>query len=155
MTFEHGDRVRCSTTGDDGLPLVRYGFVRSMMSDAGPVVVMFDGDIGGEVIETAHVELVSITSIELRLDGADLLDDPDLRRGLTPLWQAEAEEAGLDVDSVIVHEGKQESIHCWSLASLMSGGVHYVLRALRHVDDPSVVRVRADQFGLSPHQHAG
>jgi hypothetical protein len=154
MKFEHGDRVRCTTMGDDGLPLVRYGFVRAVEPD-GSVVVMFDGDIAGEPVDPAHVELVSITSIELRLDGTDLLDDPDLRRGLTPLWQAEAEEAGLDVDSVIVHEGKQESLHCWSLASLMSGGVHYVLRALRHVDDPGVVRVRADQFGLSPHQHAG
>jgi hypothetical protein len=154
MSFEHGDRVRCTTTGDDGLPLVRYGFVRAVQPD-GAVVVMFDGDIAGEPIDAAYVELVSITSIELRLDGSDLLDDPDLRRGLTPLWQAEAEEAGLDVDSVIVHEGKQESLHCWSLASLMSGGVHYVLRALRHSDDPGVVRVRADQFGLSPHQHAG
>jgi hypothetical protein len=154
MSFEQGDRVRCTTTGDDGLPLVRYGFVRAVEDD-GAVVVMFDGDIAGEPVDPANVELVSITSIELRLDGTDLLDDPDLRRGLTPLWQAEAEEAGLDVDSVIVHEGKQESLHCWSLASLMSGGVHYVLRALRHVDDPGVVRVRADQFGLSPHQHAG
>lgn len=154
MTFEQGDRVRCTTTGDDGLPLVRYGFVRSVELDT-TVVVMFDGDIAGEPVGAVHVELVSITSIELRLDGADLLEDPDLRRGLTPLWQAEAEEAGLDVDSVIVHEGKQESLHCWSLASLMSGGVHYVLRALRNVDDPGVVRVRADRFGLSPHQHAG
>ena len=154
MTFEQGDRVRCTTMGDDGLPLVRYGFVRAVDFD-GVVVVMFDGDIAGEPVDAAYVELVSITSIELRLDGTDLLDDPDLRRGLTPLWQAEAEEAGLDVDSVIVHEGKQESLHCWSLASLMSGGVHYVLRALRHVDDPGVVRVRADQFGLSPHQLAG
>jgi len=155
MTFELGDRVRCTTTGDDGLPLVRYGFVRSMAIDGGPVVVMFDGDITGETVASATVELVSITTIELRLAGVDLLEDPDLRRGLMPLWQAEAEEAGLDVDSVIVHEGRQESRHCWSLATLMSGGAHYVLRALRHADDPSMVLVRADQFGLSPHQHAG
>jgi len=59
------------------------------------------------------------------------------------LWQAEAESAGLDVDSVI-HECRQESLHSWSLASLMSGGVPYVLRALRRTDDPTVVRVRAD-----------
>jgi hypothetical protein len=30
MSFEHGDRVRCTSTGDDGLPLVRYGFVRAV-----------------------------------------------------------------------------------------------------------------------------
>jgi hypothetical protein len=143
MTFQHGDRVRCTSMGDDGLPLVRYGFVRSHPADDEPVVVMLDSEIGTEVVEPDEVALVSITSIELRLDGSDLLDDPDLRRGLMPLWQAEAESAGLDVDS-IVHDGRQESQHSWSLASLTSGGVSYILRALRQSDDPSVVRVRAD-----------
>src|SRR5688572_26179947 len=104
MMFEHGDRVRCTTTGDDGLPLVRYGFVRSMLSESGPVVVMFDGEISTEVVDACTVVQVSITSIELQLDGSDLLDDPDLRRGLMPLWQAEAESAGLDVDSVVAHD---------------------------------------------------
>ena len=33
--FSFGDRVRWNTTGDDGWPLIRYGFVRSM---AGPEV---------------------------------------------------------------------------------------------------------------------
>jgi hypothetical protein len=155
VTFEHGDRVKCTTTGDDGLPLLRYGFVRSVVSPEA-VIVMFDGEIAGEIVDTNDVELVSITSIELRLDGHDLLDDPDLRRGLTPLWRAEADDAGLDVDSVVLHDaGQQESVHCWSLASLMSGGVRYVLRALRHLDEPGVVRVRADVLGASPQQHAG
>ncbi len=150
MMFEHGDRVRCTTTGDDGLPLVRYGFVRSMLSETGPVVVMFDGEISTEIVEVATVVSVSITSIELHLDGSDLLDDPDLRRGLMPLWQAEAESAGLDVDSVIDHGARPESEHCWSLASLTSGGQRYVLRALRVPDNPDVVRVRADVFGAAP-----
>lgn len=154
MMFEHGDRVRCTTTGDDGLPLVRYGFVRSMLSETGPVVVMFDGEISTEIVETVTVVSVSITSIELQLDGSDLLDDPDLRRGLMPLWQAEAESAGLDVDSVIAHDARQETAHCWSLASLMSGGEHYVLRALRVTDNPDVVHVRADVFGAAPSERA-
>lgn len=153
MRFEHGDRVRCTSTGDDGLPLVRYGFVRSTLS-ADAVVVMFDGEIRTEIVDVSTVVPVSITSIELQLDGADLLDDPDLRRGLTPLWQAEAESAGLDVDSVIVHEGRQESSDCWSLASLMSGGERYVLRALRVADRPDVVHVRADVFGAAPFERA-
>ena len=34
---------------------------------------------------------MTITNVELRLDGADLIDDPTLRRGLVDLWQAEAE----------------------------------------------------------------
>lgn len=153
MTFEQGDRVRCTSVGEDGLPLVRYGFVRTTAPDGGPVVVMFDGEIGTERVAAGDVGLVSITAIELRLDGSDLLDDPCLRRGLTPLWQAEAESAGLDVDSVTAHDGHQESLHCWSLANLTSGGERYVLRAMRLTEDPGVVRVRADAIGL--HQQAG
>jgi hypothetical protein len=153
VRFEQGDRVRCTSVGEDGFPLVRYGFVRAMASPGGPVVVMFDGEIGTEIVEVADVAPVSITAIELRLDGPDLLDDPCLRRGLTPLWQAEAESAGLDVDSVTAHDGFEESRNCWSLASLTSGGERYVLRAMQAADDPSVVRVRADALGVR--QQAG
>ena len=60
---------------------------------------MLDGELGGEVIDLDQLEPVSITNVELRLDGADLLDDPELRRGLVDLWRAEAESAGLDVDT--------------------------------------------------------
>ena len=100
--YSLGDRVRVSLTAEDGLPLVRYGFVRSMADAAGPVVVMFDGEIGGEEIAIDQLEPVTVTSLDLRLEGGDgLLDDPGLRRGLAPLWQAEAEDAGLDVDGMI------------------------------------------------------
>lgn len=150
--YSYGDRVRCSVTANDGLPLVRYGFVRSMTHDSGPVVVMFDGEIGGEVIELDQIEPVSITSVELRLDGSDLLDDPDLRRGLTSLWKAEAESAGLDVDGINSHGlGEREPGGVWSLASLTSGGERYVLRASHLADDPAVVVVRTELFG-SVHQ---
>jgi len=150
--YNHGDRVRCSITADDGLPLVRYGFVRSMTHVSGPVVVMFDGDLGGEVIELDQLEPVSITSVELRLDGSDLLDDPELRRGLTSLWKAEAESAGLDVDEINPHGlGEREQGGAWSLASLTSGGERYVLRATPLADDPAVIVVRSELFG-SVHQ---
>ena len=43
---------------------------------------------------------MSITYVELCLDGADLLDDPSLRQGLVNLWSAEADEAGLEVGSL-------------------------------------------------------
>lgn len=146
--YSHGDRVRCSMTADDGLPLVRYGFVRSMTHVSGPVVVMFDGELGGEVIELDQLEPVSITSVELRLDGSDLLDDPELRRGLTSLWKAEAESAGLDVDGINPHGlGEQEPGGAWSLASLTSGGERYVLRATPLADDPAVIVVRTELFG--------
>ena len=51
MSFRLGDRVRWATTGDDGLPLVRYGFVGGSAGDAGPVMVMLDGELGGDVID--------------------------------------------------------------------------------------------------------
>ena len=100
VMYSLGDRVRCSHTAEDGLPLVRYGFVRSMADATGPVVVMFDGEIGGEEISIDQLEPVTVTSLDLCLDGDGLLDDPELRRGLAPLWQAEAEDAGLDVAGV-------------------------------------------------------
>ena len=92
--------MRWLTTGEDGLPLVRYGFVGGVVDDSGPVVVMLDGELNGDVVAVDQLEPVSITSIELRLDGGDLVDDPHLRQGLLYLWQAEAESAGLDIDSV-------------------------------------------------------
>ena len=45
--FSFGDRVRWNTTGDDGWPLIRYGFVRSMAGPEGPAIVMLDGELGG------------------------------------------------------------------------------------------------------------
>ena len=51
MTFSLGDRVRWTTIGDDGLPLVRYGFVGGVAGDGGPVMVMLDGELGGDVID--------------------------------------------------------------------------------------------------------
>ena len=146
MTFHLGDRVRWTTTGDDGLPLVCYGFVVGVAEPSGPVVVMLDGELDGSVAQLDELELVSVTTIELRLDGDDLVDDPSLRRGLIYLWQAEAESAGLDVDSVRCLGAGQPGDHgSWSLADLWSGGQQYVVRALRSTADPSVVCVRADQ----------
>ena len=91
MSFGLGDRVRWATTDEDGLPVVRYGFVGGAAGDGGPVVVMLDGELAGEVIDLEQLEPVSITNVELHLDGPDLIDDPNLRRGLVHLWQAEAE----------------------------------------------------------------
>ena len=70
MTFSLGDRVRWETTGDDGLPLVRYGFVGGVAGEVGPVVVMLDGELGGDVVDLAQLEPVTITNVELHLDGA-------------------------------------------------------------------------------------
>lgn len=150
MMYNLGDRVRCSTTAEDGLPLVRYGFVRSMADATGPVVVMFDGEIGGEEIEIDHLEPVTITSLDLCLEGEGLLDDFDLRRGLTPLWQAEAEDAGLDVDGVFLLNGDAPSRDgSWTLAHFTSGGERYVLRAATRNGDGTQIRVHAEPFGAT------
>jgi hypothetical protein len=147
MTFGLGDRVRWMTTGDDGLPLVRYGFVGGVASERGPVMVMLDGELNGDVIDLEQLQPVTITNVELQLDGPDLIDDPALRRGLVHLWQAEAEQAGLDVDSMeCLGAGQQLPDRSWSLAALESGGERYVVRARRADGDPEVVLIRAEQL---------
>ena len=152
MIYSHGDRVRWEATADDGLPLVRYGFVRSMADNSGFAVVMFDGDLGGEVIELGQLEPVSITSVELRLDGDDLLEEPGLRRGLTSLWKAEAESAGLDVDGIHpLGDGERDGNGGWHLASLTSGGERYVVKALRVNGSTNAVVVHAELFGTARH----
>ena len=83
--FGHGDRVRYSTMGDDGFPLVRYGFVGGV-DNGGPIVVMFDGELGGEVVDPSEIEPVHMSNVTLVLAGSDLLDDPSLRQGLVNLF---------------------------------------------------------------------
>ena len=80
-----GDRIRYECTGDDGLPLVRYGFVGGVAASGGPVVVMLDGELGGDVVNLEQVQPVTVTTVELLLHGTDLIDDPELRRGLLAL----------------------------------------------------------------------
>jgi hypothetical protein len=141
-----GDRVRWETTGDDGLPLVRYGFVGGTNGDGDRVVVMLDGELKGDrVIELAQLAPVTVTNVELRLEGADLLDDPSLRQGLVNLWSAEADQAGLEI----------RALHClgtgvrdvaddgFALAELRAGNHQYVLRAVPG-PTPDTISVRAD-----------
>lgn len=144
-----GDRVRWATVGDDGLPLVRYGFVGGVAGETGPVMVMLDGELAGDVIDLEQLQPVTITNVELHLDGPDLIDDPELRRGLVHLWQAEAEQAGLDVDTMeCLGAGELLPDRSWSLAALTSGGQQYVVRAQRRADDPEVVLIRAEHGRL-------
>lgn len=141
-----GDRIRVRSTGDDGLPLVRYGFVGGLMGPGGPVVVMLDGELGGDVIELHEVEVVSVENVELHLQGDDLLDDPDLRRALVAMWRAEADLAGIAVDSLTcLGDGLSDSCDSYALAELMTGGDQYVVRVLRDNEHPGMVCVRADK----------
>lgn len=148
--LQPGDRVRWETTGDDGFPLVRYGFVGGSSPNGSRVVVMFDGDLkGDQVVDLDQLEPVSITNVELRLRGSDLLDDPSLRQGLVSLWSAEADQAGLEVHSIdpcdrVAEELADEpAIEGLTLAEIESGGRSYVLQALADGVVHDLVRVRA------------
>jgi hypothetical protein len=156
MMLRPGDRVRVETTGDDGFPVVKYGFVGGVTGPGdgpdgmGPIVVMLDGELGGDVIDPCCVQPVSITNVELCLAGDDLMTEPDLRRGLVALWHAEADQAGLDIDALhplgTPHgDGLRDSSDSWALAELMAGGEQYVVRAFRLPNEPGMVRVRADR----------
>ena len=95
--------MRWATVDDDGLPVVRYGFVGGVTGDEGPVVVMLDGELGGDVINPTEIEPVHMSNVTLILTGTDLLDDPSLRQGLVNLWVAEAETAGLEIAVAALH----------------------------------------------------
>ena len=128
--FHHGDRIRYATTGDDGFPVVRYGFVGGIADDNGPVVVMLDGELKGDVVEVDKIESVHISNVTLTLGGTDLLDDPTLRHGLVALWEAEAESAGLQIASIeTMGNGIRDARDGYTLAELSSAGERYVLRA--------------------------
>lgn len=149
MSFATGDRVRWETTGDDGLPMVLYGFVGGQPAEHGPVVVMMDGEIHAKVLPAAEVHIVTLGNIELIFHGTDLVDDPELRKGLLALWQAEVDTAGLAVEQL----GPVEHCSCtgdstWPLAQLYSCGDRYVVHAVRLADDLDCVRVRADRHDL-------
>lgn len=154
MSYSPGDRIRLEVTDDDGLPMIRYGFVGSLVTPDGPAVVMLDGDIGGEVVDLSQLALVSVTTVELTLAGSDLIEEPELRRGLLAMWQAEADQAGLAVDSLRpigmpLGAGWRDSNDTWALAELVAGGEPYVVRAMTNATDPGIVRVRADRPFLS------
>lgn len=143
MMFAQGDRIRYESTGDDGLPLVRYGFVGGVANSDGPLVVMLDGELAGDVVNATQVQPVTVTTVELLLHGTDLVDEPDLRRGLVALWAAEADTAGLDIDCLRPYgDGECDSPGCWCLALVHSGGAQFVLRAEQRAGD--MVRVRAE-----------
>jgi hypothetical protein len=145
VTFSPGDRIRYECTGVDGLPLVRYGFVGGIAGTNGPVVVMLDGELGGDVLNVEDVQPVTVTTVELVLHGTDLVDEPELRRGLVSLWLGEADTAGLDIDSLQpMGDGECDAPGGWCLADLRAGGERYVLRAVQLPHEVDIVRVRAE-----------
>jgi hypothetical protein len=145
--FQPGDRVKWKTTGDDGLPLVRYGFVGGCNGEGNRVAVMFDGQLKGDtVLDLDQLAAVTITNVELHLHGVDLLDDPSLRQGLVSLWSAEADQAGLQIRAVnpLGTGVRDTNGQGFALAELRSGGRQYVLRAMHEQHDDEMICVKAD-----------
>ncbi len=142
--FRHGDRIRYATTGDDGFPVVRYGFVGGVTGDSGPVVVMLDGELGGDVVDVATLQPVHISNVTLTLEGSGLLDDPTLRQALANMWVAEAESAGLQIASMHhIGTGVRDSSEGYAIAELSSAGEQYTLRATRCTTVADAVLVQA------------
>lgn len=141
--FSHGDRVRWESIGEDGLPLVRYGFVGSeIQPDA--VVVLLDGELKSGAVDAGQLEPVSVSTVVLRLDGQDLLGDAELRAGLVRLWLAEAESAGLDVGDVqSFGDGWSDDRGCWTLGELTTAGERYLVRADTDPSSPDAIHVHA------------
>jgi len=90
------------------------------------------------------VQPVTVTTVELCLHGTDLVDDPELRRGLVSLWHAEADSAGIEVEALHpIGDGRCDESG-WCLAELEAGGKHYLLRVIQFDFEPEMVRVRAE-----------
>lgn len=154
MSFTSGDRIRHETTGDDGFPQVRYGFVIEEHDGpdgdpdiTGPIPILLDGELGGQLVDPGTVQPVAPTTVVFELTGTDLIDEPGLRRGLVDLWKAEADEAGLDVDALHLL-GSEECGDCeadgvWCLAELHVGDETYLLRAAQV--DGDKVRIGAER----------
>ncbi|NNE13036.1 MAG: hypothetical protein HKN41_12420 [Ilumatobacter sp.] len=146
--YQPGDRIRWESLGDDGFPVVQYGFVRGTNGDESRIVIMLDGELKSDrVVPCDELAPVTITNIELRLRGVDLLADPSLRQGLVNLWSAEADQAGLQVRSIdyLGHDATVANGKGCALAELLSGGQHYILRARTPSADE--VWVKADRPG--------
>lgn len=142
--YRHGDRIRYATIGDDGFPVVRYGFVGGVTGETGPVVIMLDGELGGDVVDAATLQPVHISNVTLTLEGSDLLDDPSLRQALANMWIAEAESAGLQIASMHhIGTGIRDSSDGYAIAELSSAGDLYTLRASRCQQPLDAVFVQA------------
>lgn len=147
LSFHHGDRIRVCTVDDDGLPIIRYGTVGGELPSNGPIVVMFDDLLGGDIVDRSEVQLLTVDSLELRLSGVDLVDDATMRAGLADMWLAEADLAGLPIRAIFpmgdgsgVRDGSQ-----WLLAEFTFESQTWVVRAIIDDDDPMSVLIRADR----------
>ena len=146
--FRSGERIRVRTVDDDGLPIVRYGTVGATLPSDGPVVVMFDDLLGGDIVDRSEIEAVAVDTIELTLSGRDLADDPVLRSALADMWRAEADLAGLRIGAVrlLGHDGTGlRDSDGWILAEFTHETLPHVVRCLVGHGGTDTVILRADR----------
>jgi hypothetical protein len=127
---------------------VRYGTVASDNRTNGPVAVLFDDLSGGDLVDASEVERIDYDTIELHLQGEDLMHDNVLRAGLTTMWRAEANLAGLTVDAMFPLGDNDAGIadgDTWILAEFNISGTTHIVRATRSASSPTTVIVRADR----------
>ena len=148
MHLRSGERICIRTVDDEGIPIVRYGTVASDNRTNGPVAVLFDDLSGGDLVDASEVERIDYDTIELHLQGEDLMHDNVLRAGLTTMWRAEANLAGLTVDAIFPLGDNDAGIadgDTWILAEFNISGTTHIVRATRSASSPTTVIVRADR----------
>lgn len=146
--YRNGERIKVRTLDDDGLPIVRYGTVGATLPADGPVVVMFDDLLGGDIVDRSEIEPVSVDTIELELTGRDLCDDARLRAGLADMWRAEADLAGLSIGAVRALGDDAHGVRDsdgWLLAEFTHEGLPHVVRCAIDAGRADTVIVRADR----------
>lgn len=147
-SFHSGDRIRVSTVDDDGVPIIRYGTVGAELPSDGPVVVLFDDLLGGDIVDLSEIVLVSLDSVELRLHGLDLLTDVSMRSGLAAMWRAEADVAGLSIAALHALGENGAGVNNgndWLLAEFANMSDTWLVRATIPTDETATVVVRADR----------
>jgi hypothetical protein len=110
--------------------------------------VLFDDLSGGDLVDASEVERIDYDTIELHLQGEDLMHDNVLRAGLTTMWRAEANLAGLTVDAMFPLGDNDAGIadgDTWILAEFNISGTTHIVRATRSASSPTTVIVRADR----------
>lgn len=150
MMMRGGERVCVRTVDDEGIPIVRYGTIAADHRGSGPAVVIFDDLSGSDLVDVSEIAGVDYDTVELRFAGTDVMHDADLRRGLAPMWRAEADLAGLAVQALFplgeggagVFDGEAS----WTLAEFTVHGATHVVRATVDANDPTTVVIRADRM---------
>jgi len=141
--FRTGDRVRVTRRSPEGTPAFEYGFLERIDDGRTHAVVLLDDDLRPQRVALADIAPIEIATVELCIDTKNMetapAGEPALRDELVVLWQAEAEQAGIDIERLVaLPTGSRADLATWALAELHAGGVRFLLRARFSASPPSV-----------------